>query len=54
MDKKRGKVSGFCIPAGLFLGLGFGFLVNNIVAGIFIGLGVGFVGMFIYEISKKK
>lgn len=30
------------IPAGLFVGIGFGFLFGNLPAGVFIGLGVGF------------
>jgi hypothetical protein len=45
MVKKKQKEdrSGLFIPAGIFLGLGFGFLYNNLVAGLFIGLGAGFV-----------
>jgi hypothetical protein len=35
------------IPAGLFIGMGVGFLVDNIAAGIFIGLGGGFLAMMI-------
>jgi len=35
------------IPAGLFIGMGIGFLVGNITAGIFIGLGSGFLAMMI-------
>ncbi|MFC1953861.1 hypothetical protein ACFLWR_07035 [Chloroflexota bacterium] len=35
------------IPGGLLLGMGFGFLVNNITAGIFLGLGSGFLLMMI-------
>ncbi|MBU1083296.1 hypothetical protein KKE14_02560 [Patescibacteria group bacterium] len=38
---KHGKGAIF-IPAGLFLGFGIGFAVNNLPAGMFIGLGVGF------------
>ena len=45
-NKHRG-VSGVAIPAGLFIGLGIGFLVDNIVAGLFIGLGGGFLVMLI-------
>ena len=39
---------GIFIPAGLFLGFGIGFAMNNIPAGIFIGFGAGF---FAYAIS---
>ncbi len=45
--KKQWGVTGVAIPAGLFIGMGFGFLVNNITAGIFLGLGGGFLVMFI-------
>ena len=38
------------------MGMGFGFLVDNITAGIFIGLGSGFlammIGMLILQIKK--
>lgn len=40
--KERGGQSGLFIPAGLFIGIGFGFLFGNLPAGVFIGLGVGF------------
>jgi len=40
---KERDVAGLFIPAGIFIGMGIGFLVDNIVAGLFIGLGGGFV-----------
>ena len=46
-QKKQWGITGVAIPAGLFIGMGFGFLVNNITAGIFLGLGVGFLAMMI-------
>lgn len=42
---KCSSASGLFIPAGLFVGMGIGFLTNNLVAGIFVGLGAGFVLM---------
>ena len=45
--KKHKGVSGVAIPAGLFIGMGIGFLVGNITAGIFLGLGGGFLVMLI-------
>jgi hypothetical protein len=39
--------SGLFIPAGLFIGLGLGFVLNRVVAGIFLGLGAGFICMAI-------
>ena len=49
--KKRKGVTGLAIPAGLFIGMGFGFLVGNIPAGIFLGLGGGFLIMIILRIK---
>ena len=40
--KKKKGVSGLCIPAGIFIGMGVGFATDELVAGLFIGLGVGF------------
>ena len=45
--KKQWGITGVAIPAGLLIGLGIGFLINNIAAGIFLGLGGGFLVMFI-------
>lgn len=49
--KKHKGVSGVAIPAGLFIGLGIGFLIDNITAGIFLGLGGGFLTMLILRIK---
>jgi hypothetical protein len=42
------------IPAGLFLGMGFGFLYNVLVEGMFIGLGTGFLLFAIVHALTKK
>lgn len=43
MDKKDKKgVGGLLIPGGLFIGMGIGFLIDQLVPGMFIGLGAGF------------
>ncbi len=52
--KKKDKLGGLFIPAGLFIGMGFGFLLNGLVPGMFIGLGVGFIGMIVYTLLKKE
>ena len=36
--KKRKGVSGVAIPAGLFIGMGIGFAVDELLAGLFLGL----------------
>jgi hypothetical protein len=45
--KKHWNITGVAIPAGVLIGLGIGFLIDNIPAGIFIGLGGGFLVMMI-------
>ena len=45
--KKHKGVSGVAIPAGLFIGMGIGLAVDELVAGLFIGLGAGFLIMLI-------
>ena len=45
--KKQWGVAGVAIPAGLFIGMGVGFLIDNVTAGIFLGLGGGFLVMLI-------
>ncbi|MFH1503704.1 MAG: hypothetical protein ABIE36_03540 [Candidatus Diapherotrites archaeon] len=42
------------IPAGLFLGMGLGFLYDKLVEGLFIGLGVGFLLFALTHILKKE
>lgn len=42
--------TGLAIPAGLFIGMGVGFLIDNLVGGLFIGLGGGFAAMIALRI----
>ena len=49
--KKKDDRSGIFIPAGLFLGLGMGFILGNLVGWMFLGMGLGFLGM---ALSKKN
>ncbi|MFC1897364.1 hypothetical protein ACFLX8_02180 [Chloroflexota bacterium] len=46
-QKKQWNITGVAIPAGLFTGMGIGFLVGNITGGLFLGLGGGFLAMMI-------
>ena len=48
--KKQKGISGVAVPAGLFIGMGVGFLVDNFVAGMFLGLGGGFLLMIILRL----
>jgi hypothetical protein len=49
--KKRKGVTGLAIPAGLFIGMGVGFLIGNIPAGVLLGIGGGFLLMIILRIT---
>jgi hypothetical protein len=54
-EKKDKSVAGLLIPAGLFIGMGFGFLLGNLPAGLFIGLGAGFAGFaWMLFVEKKR
>ncbi|MCX6710048.1 MAG: hypothetical protein NTV63_03805 [Candidatus Woesearchaeota archaeon] len=44
-------INALFVPAGLFVGMGFGFILNQLVGGILIGLGLGILGM---AIAKKR
>ena len=52
--KKRKGVTGLAIPAGLFIGMGVGFLIGNITAGVLLGMGVGFLLMIILRITLSE
>lgn len=51
-DKK--DISGLFIPAGIFIGMGIGFLLDELVAGLFLGMGAGFLLMAITKLLGKK
>jgi hypothetical protein len=53
-QKKDKGMSGVAIPAGLFIGMGIGFLIDELVAGLFIGLGVGFLIMLIIRAVRGE
>jgi hypothetical protein len=55
-QKKQWNITGVAIPGGVLIGLGVGFLIDNIIAGLFLGLGGGFlimmIAMLIFQIRK--
>lgn len=51
--KNNKDFAGLFIPGGLIIGMGFGFLYNNLTAGLFIGLGAGFLAFALIGIIKK-
>jgi hypothetical protein len=55
VKKKKDKdMGGLFIPAGLFIGMGFGFIYDNLIAGLFIGLGAGFAAFGISALIFKN
>jgi len=52
--KKDKDPSGLLIPAGLFIGMGIGFLFDELVVGLFIGLGAGFLLLALIKLLGKK
>ena len=52
--QKKEKPGEMLFLAGLFGGLGVGFLYGNIVPGLFIGMAAGFLAAFAYTAQKKK
>jgi hypothetical protein len=53
-EMRRNNGAGIFIPAGIFLGLGAGFLFNNIPAGLFVGLGAGFLLFAIFMVIDRR
>lgn len=51
--KQKKDISGLFIPAGLFLGMGIGWIFGQLVPGLFVGLGAGFLGMAIARMRMK-
>ena len=48
---KKDERAGLYIPAGLFIGLGIGFIIGQVVGGALLGLGVGFLAI---ALAKKN
>lgn len=52
--KKKDDYSGIAVPAFLLMGIGYGFLVGNLVAWTLLGLGFGFLVMLIIQAMRKR
>ncbi len=49
MMKKDKPNSYLFIPAGIFIGLGIGLIMDQVAGFILLGLGCGFVGAFLFR-----
>ncbi len=56
LTKKRrnDQRAGHFVLAGLFLGMGLGFLYDKLTVGIFLGLGFGFLFSAVSQVLKKN
>jgi F0F1-type ATP synthase assembly protein I len=52
--KEHNDNSSLYIYAGLFLGLGFGFIFNQLVGAMFVGLGIGFLVSALLKSNNTK
>ena len=52
-NNSKTSPAAYCIPGGMFLGLGIGMLYGNAGTGVVIGLGAGFLGWAILDALKK-
>ncbi len=52
--KEDNDQSGMLIPAGVLIGLGVGFIVDELVGGLLVGLGVGFAVSALLRIFMTK
>lgn len=46
-------IGGIFVPAGICIGLGIGYLLNNLYAGLFIGFGAGLAAFGLSLILKR-
>jgi hypothetical protein len=53
-DDRMKKAAGLFIPAGLFIGMGIGWIFDSLVQGLFIGLGCGFLGLAVVTFMGRK
>jgi hypothetical protein len=48
------KAAGIFIPAGLFIGMGVGWIFGYLVQGLLIGMGAGFLALAIASFAGRK
>lgn len=53
-DRRDRGFEGLFVPAGLFVGLGIGFILNSIPGFLILGLGIGFLAMAVARAAKHR
>ena len=52
MKEKKDKKSEYAFLGCMFIGVGFGYLIDNFLAGATIGMGFGFLSMLFFKTNK--
>lgn len=53
-SRKGWEAAGVAVPAGLFIGMGVGWIFDEMLPGLFIGLGVGMLAMAIIRLIAGR
>lgn len=52
-ENKYDAAGGVVFVGCMFVGMGVGYFMGQLVVGLFVGMGVGFIGMGILKLAKK-
>ena len=52
MDNKKDKKGEYAFVGCMFIGMGIGYYIGNLLVGMFIGMGVGFLSRVFFTTNK--
>jgi len=52
MNNKKDKRSEYAFVGFMFIGMGIGYYIGNLVGGMFVGMGVGFLSKLFFTTNK--
>lgn len=52
MNNKKDKRAEYAFVGFMFIGMGIGYYVDNLVGGMFVGMGVGFLSKLFFTTNK--
>ena len=52
MNKKKDKRGEYAFVGCMFIGMGIGYYIGNLLVGMFIGMGVGFLSRIFFTTNK--